>query len=107
MLEQLYKDGKLNQVQARFVSDERPAEELYDLETDPHETVNLVHSWKREHAVALAELRNILYRWIIETDDKGQYPETDTALEAVIDRWGDKAVNKEYQRVRNSSAASD
>ena len=52
VLKQLYKDGKLNQVQARFVSDERPAEELYDLETDPHETVNLVYSWKHEHAMA-------------------------------------------------------
>ncbi len=100
LLKQLYQEGKLNEVQARFVSDERPAEELYDLEADPHETVNLVHSWKREHAEALAELRSVLYRWIIETDDKGRYPESDEALKAVIDRWGDKAVAPEYNRVR-------
>ena len=100
LLKQLYKEGKLNEVQARFVSDERPAEELYDLETDPHETVNLVHSWKREHAEALAELRTVLYKWIIETDDKGRYPESDEALKAVIDRWGDDAVAPEYNRVR-------
>jgi len=97
---QLYKEGKLTEVQARFASDERPAEELYDLWEDPDETNNLVHSYKREHAIALAELRDILYAWIIETDDKGRYPETNEALEAVIDRWGDKAVNKEYERVR-------
>ena len=100
LLKQLYKESKLNVVQARFVSNERPAEELYDLETDPHETVNLVHSWKREHAEALAELRTILYKWIIDTDDKGRYPESDEALKAVIDRWGDKAVAPEYNRVR-------
>ena len=100
VLKQLYEEGKLNDVQSRFVSDERPAEELYDLETDPHETTNLVHSYKREHAVALAEMRDILYQWIIETDDKGRYPETNASLKAVIDRWGDKAVNKEYDRVR-------
>lgn len=100
VLKQLYREGKLDEVQSRFVSDERPAEELYDLETDPYETTNLVHSYKREHALALAEMRDILYRWILETDDKGRFPETDASLKAVIDRWGDKAVNKEYDRVR-------
>jgi hypothetical protein len=84
------------------VSDERPAEELYDLQKDPHETKNLVHSSKREHAMALAELRSILHRWIIETDDKGRFPESNEALKAVIDRWGEKAVNKEYDRVREN-----
>ena len=97
---QLYEEGKLNEVQSRFVSDERPAEELYDLWEDPHETNNLVHSWKREHAVALAKHRDYLYEWIVKTDDKGRYPESNEALKAVIDRWGEKAVNKEYKRVR-------
>ncbi len=100
LLKQLYRAGKLDEAQARFVSDERPAEELYDLDEDPHEINNLVHSYKREHAMALAELRTILHRWIIETDDKGRFPESDASLKAVIDRWGDKAVNKEYDRVR-------
>ncbi len=100
VLKQLYKDGKLNEVQSRFASDERPAEELYDLKKDPHETKNLVHSWKREHAEALGRCRTILHRWIIETDDKGRFPESDEALKAVVDRWGDKAVCPEYNRVR-------
>ncbi len=99
-LRQMYKDGELNEIQARFPGEERPAEELYDLQEDPHETNNLVHSYKREHAMQLAGLRDILCRWIIETDDKGRFPETDEALKAVIDRWGDQAVNKEYDRVR-------
>lgn len=102
LMRQMYKDGELNEIQARFWSDERPAEELYDLQEDPHETNNLVHSYKREHAMELAKHRDILYRWIIETDDKGRFPESDASLEAVIDRWGDKAVNKEYERVRQS-----
>jgi arylsulfatase A-like enzyme len=100
LLRDMYKEGKLNDVQARFPGNERPAEEFYDLWEDPHETNNLVHSIKREHAVELANHRDILYRWIIETDDKGRFPESDEALKAVIDRWGDKAVNKEYDRVR-------
>jgi N-sulfoglucosamine sulfohydrolase len=100
LLRSMYEEGKLNEVQARFAGEERPAEELYDLREDPHETHNLVHSPKREHAMALAKHRDILYKWIIETDDKGRFPETDEALKAVIDRWGEKAVNKEYNRVR-------
>jgi arylsulfatase A-like enzyme len=100
LMRTMYNEGKLNDVQARFWSDERPAEELYDLQEDPHETNNLVHSYKREHAVELAKHRDLLYKWIIETDDKGRFPESNESLNAVIDRWGEKAVNKEYQRVR-------
>lgn len=61
---------------------------------------NLVHSIEREHAMELARHRDILYSWILETDDKGRFPESDDALRAVIDRWGDAAVNQEYDRVR-------
>lgn len=101
VLKELYRKGELNEVHSRFVSEHRPAEELYDLKKDPHETNNLVHSPDREHVMALAELRDKLYRWILETDDKGRFPESDAALKAVLDRWGEKAVNKEYDRVRS------
>lgn len=100
LLKEMYKNGELNEVQSAFASEFRPAEELYDLWEDPYETNNLVHSYKREHAIELAKHRDILYKWILETDDKGRFPESDDALKAVIDRWGEKAVNKEYDRVR-------
>lgn len=96
VLRQLYQEGKLNEVQARFASEERPAEELYDLENDPHETKNLVHSPEIRHQQALGEMRTRLHQWIVETDDQGRFPETPEALKAVIKRWGDKAVNPEY-----------
>ena len=101
ILKELYEAGELNEVQAHFVREERPAEEFYDLQEDPHETNNLVHSVKREHAVALAEHRDVLYRWILETNDQGRFPETKDSLRAVVDRWGDDAVNPEYDEVRN------
>jgi len=100
VLRQLHDDGELDDVQAHFAGPERPAEELYDLENDPHETENLVHSSEREHQVALAEMRTHLHRWIVETDDEGRFPETDAALKAALQRWGDDAVNEEYDRVR-------
>ena len=101
VLKELYRDGKLNEVQSHFAGPERPAEELYDLLLDPHETNNLVHSHKYEHAMELARHRDKLSRWILETDDKGRFPESDEGLKAVIKRNGDDAVNPEYKRVRD------
>ncbi|MFB6135362.1 MAG: sulfatase [Halobacteriaceae archaeon] len=100
VLKDLHERGELDEVQSRFVSEERPAEELYDLRTDPHETENLVHSPEREHREALGRLRNALHRWIAETGDRGEFPESEAALSAVLDRWGDDAVNPEYDEVR-------
>ena len=100
LLAQMHKEGTLNEVQDRFASDVRPAEEFYDLEKDPHETRNLIHSADRDIAMEIAHHRDTLNRWILETDDKGRFPETNNALRAVVDRWGNKAVNREYDRVR-------
>ena len=100
VLKELYESGELDDVQSRFVAEERPAEELYDLHEDPHETNDLVHSTNREHQETLGRLRTILHRWVVETDDRGRFPESDEALRAVLDRWGDDAVDPIYDRVR-------
>lgn len=100
LLKDMFEAGELNEVQAHFAGPGRPAEEFYDLIEDPHETNNLVHSVQREEAIALAEHRDVLSRWILETDDRGRFPESDNALRAVVQRWGDKAVNPEYDAVR-------
>lgn len=97
----LFAEGKLNKVQAAFAGPERPAEELYDLATDPHETINLAGQTK--HADVLAKMRTRLQRWVVDTDDQGRFPESDEALKAVLKRWGKKAVNKEYDRVRGKN----
>ena len=101
VLKEMYRDGKLDEVQSQFAGSFRPAEEFYDLWLDPHETNNLVHSNQYEHAMELARHRDILNNWILETDDKGRFPESDESLRAVIQRWGERAVNREYERVRD------
>ena len=100
LLRDMYEAGELNEVQSHFAGDYRPTEEFYDLQEDPHEINNLVHSVTREHAIALAEHRDALYRWILETDDKGRFPESEDSLRSVLQRWGDRAVNPEYDVVR-------
>jgi len=59
--------GGLTPEQAACFLAPRPVEELYDLESDPHELHNLADD--PQHAAVLAELRAALDDWRLETDD--------------------------------------
>lgn len=89
---QLNKDGKLTPEQALFMAEVRPAEELYDLENDPHEVKNL--AGHPEYADTLSNLSSLLDSWIIESGDKGQIEENEIEIAAVVARWGSKCVDK-------------
>ncbi|MCG8448282.1 MAG: sulfatase [Pirellulales bacterium] len=99
---QFYKEGRLNAVQAFMWSETRAPEEFYDLEKDPHETINLAGD--PQHAGALQKHRDILEKWIQDTDDQGQYPESIESLRGVLKRWKNKAVNPEYDKARQATA---
>ena len=74
-LRQLHEAGKLNEVQSLHLADTRPEEELYDLSSDRWEVNNL--AGKSEYRQKLREMRGILADWIIESDDKGRFPESE------------------------------
>lgn len=95
---QLFNAGKLNAAQAFMWQPVRVAEELYDLETDPHEINNLADD--PAFAKVLAEHQTRLTDWIKETDDQGQYPESADSLRGVLKRWSKQAVNPEYDKAR-------
>ncbi len=59
--------GKLTPAQTACFIHPRPVEELYDLDEDPHELINLAND--PTHAAALRELRQALSKWGRETDD--------------------------------------
>ncbi len=63
----------------------RIAEELYDLKNDPDEVNNLAAdpTYKEQ----LTKMRKALLYWIADTDDKGQYPRSQAALDEVIGRY--------------------
>ncbi|MHC4407124.1 MAG: sulfatase family protein [Planctomycetota bacterium] len=94
----LHNEGKLNAVQAFMWSKTRMPEELYDLERDPHETINLAED--APYAGVLNRHREILQEWIKQTDDKGQYLESIDSLRGVLKRWSKQAVNPEYEKAR-------
>jgi N-sulfoglucosamine sulfohydrolase len=77
-------DGKLNEVQSLFFAEKKPAEELYDCESDPFETRNLVAS--SEHAEKLNELRAEMDRWLKSTNDFAGRMSAEQMVEAKIIR---------------------
>ncbi len=93
-LRQMAAEGKLADLPGGFFNEMRPAEELYDMRSDPHQVHNLAGD--EAFAKQLQEHRSILDDWMKETDDKGQYPESDASLRDVIARWKDKCTNPEY-----------
>jgi len=72
-MRRLYAEGKLNKVQAQWMADRRPSEELYDLENDPWETKNLAYDV--EYESVRKYLDEVLKNWMVETRDTGLLPE--------------------------------
>jgi uncharacterized sulfatase len=73
VMHDLHRRGELTPAQQFYLRPERPAEELYDLQADPHETVNLADS--AAHRSVLHQMRRRLGRWVDRIDDQGRFPE--------------------------------
>lgn len=71
----LAEKDELSEAQQHFLQQTRPAAELYDLQTDPHEVNNLADD-KRYDAVR-NDLNRKLDAWIEATGDMGETPESD------------------------------
>jgi N-sulfoglucosamine sulfohydrolase len=75
LMRELHAQGKLTGPALDLMSPSPPEEELYDLENDPFEVSNLGKSQIREHREALLRLRAAMDTWIVETGDRGRFPE--------------------------------
>lgn len=71
--QQLYEQGALNEVQRAFFEPRTP-EALYDLHSDPHETVNLAED--SAYAEVLEEMRGLLRQRMRSMPDLGLFPES-------------------------------
>lgn len=97
-LREMMARGEMNEAQLVFFGPTKPPEELYDLQSDPHEIRNLAKD--PAFAAELERHRRLLASWIAKTGDQGQATESDEGLIQVLYEWGDKAVNPEYARLR-------
>ncbi|MFP6901601.1 MAG: HEAT repeat domain-containing protein, partial [Opitutales bacterium] len=79
---ELYRAGKLNQEQRQFF-ERRPAEQLFDLDSDPHEVKDL--SGAPEHRDTLVKMRVALRQKVKRIHDLSFYPESHMAAEALGD----------------------
>lgn len=101
---QLYQEGKLSEYQEAHWFGTRPKEELYHLESDPHQMNNLAGNVQFENV--LQEHRTLLKNWVSTSDDKGQYSESPTQLRATYKLWKDRpifknaVVNPEYDQFK-------
>ena len=88
LVPKLFAEGKLNDVQSFLCAPRQPEEQLFDLESDPHEIRNLTSSTDPAHADALRRLRAELENWIVRTDDQGRFPEKMSPAEADAEAGG-------------------
>lgn len=101
-LRALHAAGKLDPLQERLLfSLPRPKEELYDVVADPFETRNLADD--PQQRATLEQLRARLDRWIIDTGDRGNTPESAAMYDSdmrvyVGEKKGDDEKRGEVER---------
>ncbi|MBN2457174.1 MAG: sulfatase [Sedimentisphaerales bacterium] len=92
-MRQLRDAGKLTKEQLQIFRCPRPAEELYDLDTDPCEFRNLVK--ELAYKKVLAELRCRLDKWVAETND---VPASKRKPDLINRETGEKLSNKKSSK---------
>ena len=92
VLRKLHATGQLDSVQSLHMAETRPVEELYDLDKDPWEINNLAShpSFQQQ----LSELRDLLTRWVMETDDQGRFAETDAMFNSDMAAYASKGLRQ-------------
>ncbi len=104
-LRELHAKGELGKIPTWAFFGKRPAEELYDLEKDPHQINNLAND--PNFAGELKRHRKLLMKWIKETGDKGEHPESKKHLRAIYKRWGKKCVNPEFDVFKKEAVKTE
>lgn len=98
-LRELLQAQQLSPLQASYHAGKlRPAEELYQLASDPEQLVNLADN--PSFAAVLQHHRDLLSQWVNQTDDQGQYPESLRSLERVYDLAKGRVASPEFDSFR-------
>ncbi|MCH2208043.1 MAG: sulfatase [Lentisphaerales bacterium] len=87
-LKDYYAAGKMNSIQALAFQSTRPAEELYELNNDQWEIKNLAGD--KAYEDKLVEMRELLNKWVKESHDLGQSPESEAMFNSDMKVYVDK-----------------
>jgi arylsulfatase A-like enzyme len=82
-MREMFVAGELNATQSQWFNASKPTEELYDLQNDPNELINLLD--KPELQDTLVHLRTVLNNWIKETNDLGETSEKELMRNWLVD----------------------
>lgn len=82
-----------------FLAPERPRDELYDLQSDPHELTNLVDS--EDHVDILRKMRAKLDHWMEKTGDMGDLPEPEEKLKRLAEEAREWIESGEFWGIEN------
>jgi len=99
-MRELYKQGKLDELQSSYYQSSRPVEELYDLKNDPFEINNLASN--PAYQQELQTMQAALLQWMADINDPGLIPEP--YLEELGRKYGDKCtamLQDEYQDIQS------
>lgn len=77
-LRRVHAAGKLPAPAALFMADSKPSEELYDLNSDPHEVKNLAGDSSFEEVLMRMRAKHL--EWVAETRDLGLIPESEIVI---------------------------
>ena len=97
VMKKMHEAGELTPLQEKFFAPERPTEELYDVQDDPFETVNLADS--SSHGALLHDMRGVLDDWIRTTNDRGRFPEDPDVID-YYDRRMDRLYRADLEELR-------
>lgn len=95
VLNELNNRGELTEAQKNLVLI-MPEEELYDIETDPFETVNLADD--KEYETVINDLRDKLKQWQEQTTDYGMQPDSPELKES-FDEYKNKSFKSNFERI--------
>ncbi len=103
LIRRLDREGRLDPVQSLITAPRRPPEELYDLRNDPWEIHNLAGD--AGSRPVLEQLRTRLDRWIVDTRDQGEIPESEAAYDSEMEVYlADKPSEERRAQIRRNIA---
>ncbi|OHX64630.1 sulfatase family protein [Flammeovirga pacifica] len=93
----MHEEGKLSPFQASFY-EAKPVEELYDLENDPEEKVNLAQN--KKYKKVLADMRNRCADYKLKTTPVDNYFEQDIPVSVAVLQYLKDNHPEEYERMK-------